>query len=68
MLDRLLAEGRVRRFKRQGGWVDPSSDPVRRSLIQAIGLPERREPMQTLLSSDRPLPLRSDEHENEVAR
>ncbi len=60
VFEQLLAEGRVRCFLRQNGWVDPREDPIRRRLVQFIGLPERRESIQRLLTSDRPLPLNPD--------
>jgi len=56
-LDQLLETGTVSRFLRRSGWVDPRCDLIRRNPMNVFGLPERREPMQRLLGSDRPLPL-----------
>lgn len=54
-LDQLLASGRVRRFLRQSGWVDPRFDSIRRNPLQMYSLPERRAAMRHLLSSGQPL-------------
>lgn len=68
MLDQLLVSGSVQWFLRRSGWVDPRRDPVRRNLVQVFSLPERREAIQQLLASDRPLPLNAETGKSELTR
>lgn len=57
MLDFLLESGGIISFKRHSGWVRPTCDPVRARELLVFSIPERRTTMNSLLSSDGPLPM-----------
>ena len=57
MLNYLLGAGGIISFKRECGWVRPSCDPVRARASLVFSIPERRAEMNSMLTSDAPLPL-----------
>lgn len=46
VLDRLIAEKKIVRFRRTSGWVNIATDPVRRPDRQMYSIPERRQSLQ----------------------
>ncbi|RME40466.1 MAG: hypothetical protein D6794_02190 [Deltaproteobacteria bacterium] len=46
VLDQLIAEKKIVRFRRASGWVDIETDPVRRANRQMYSIPERRQSLQ----------------------
>ncbi|PLY01063.1 MAG: hypothetical protein C0623_05820 [Desulfuromonas sp.] len=45
VLNRLIDLNLIARFKRQSGWVSLGRDPVRKSRMPVISIPERRSAM-----------------------
>ncbi len=46
LLDQLIEEKKIVRFRRADGWVDIATDPIRRRGRQMYSIPERRASLQ----------------------